>query len=140
MTERAFVDSNVLVYSDDVAAPGKRALAVELLSRQLEGGTGVVSTQVFAEYFSITTGKLKTPVALARQKIELLSLLDVVRPATDDILAAIDLHRLHGLSFWDALIVRAAQLGRCRVLYTEDLQHGRRFDGGVQVVNPFAAT
>ena len=55
----------------------------------------------------------------------------------DDVLAAIDLYRLHTLSLWDALVVRAAQQARCVRLYSEDLQHGRRF-GGVEVVNPFA--
>ncbi len=54
------------------------------------------------------------------------------------ILGAIDLHRLHRLSFWDALIVRAALQARCAVLYTEDLSHGQRIDG-VRIVNPYAA-
>jgi predicted nucleic acid-binding protein len=72
----------------------------------------------------------------ARRRIETLSHLDVVGLEVDDLLAAIDLHRLHELSIWDALIVRAALLSGCRTLYTEDLQHGRRFEG-LQVVNPF---
>lgn len=48
-----------------------------------------------------------------------------------------NLHRLHQLSIWDGLIVRAALASGCRVLYTEDLQHGRSFDG-LEVVDPFA--
>ena len=40
------------------------------------------------------------------------------------------------VSWWDALIVAAAQKCECKVLLTEDLQHGQEF-GGVQVVNPF---
>ncbi len=54
----------------------------------------------------------------------------------DDVLAAIDLHRLHQVSFWDAMIIRSAQQARCARIYSEDLQHGRRFDG-VEIVNPF---
>jgi predicted nucleic acid-binding protein len=57
----------------------------------------------------------------------------------DDVLAAIDLHRLHQLSFWDALIVRSAIKSGCRRIYTEDLQHGRRYDG-VEIVNPFSSS
>ena len=53
-----------------------------------------------------------------------------------DILAATDLHRLHKLSFWDALVVRAAQEAGCRVPYSEDLQHGWCLDG-LEVVNPY---
>ena len=54
----------------------------------------------------------------------------------EDVLDAIDLHRLHQVSFWDALIVRAAKEGGCSVLYSEDLQDGRTIDG-VRIVNPF---
>jgi len=53
-----------------------------------------------------------------------------------DILAAVDLHRLRAISFWDALIVRAAQESGCTVLYSEDLQHGLKIDG-LRVINPF---
>ena len=53
-----------------------------------------------------------------------------------DILAAIDLHRLHKLSFWDALVVRAAQQAGCTVLYSEDMQNARQVDG-LRIVNPF---
>ncbi|MBI4518672.1 MAG: hypothetical protein HY699_22990 [Deltaproteobacteria bacterium] len=55
-----------------------------------------------------------------------------------DILSAIDVSLLHQLSFWDALIVGAARKADCSVLYTEDLQHGRRFNG-LSIINPFGA-
>jgi predicted nucleic acid-binding protein len=61
---------------------------------------------------------------------------DVAVLEADDVLAAIDIHRAHGFSFWDALILRAASKTGCAVLLTEDLQDGRVFDG-VQVSNPF---
>lgn len=57
-------------------------------------------------------------------------------PGVPDVLAAIDLHRLHGTNFWDALIVRSAQQAGCKVLFTEDLQAAREIDG-LQIVNPF---
>jgi predicted nucleic acid-binding protein len=63
--------------------------------------------------------------------------LEVVSLVADDVLAAIDLHRLHSLSIWDALIVRAALISGCTILYSEDLQRGRRFEN-LEVVNPFA--
>lgn len=59
-------------------------------------------------------------------------------PSFDDIIAAIDLHRLHSISFWDALVVRAALSSGCVRILTEDMQHGRRFDG-CEIVNPFLA-
>lgn len=74
---------------------------------------------------------------LARRKIELFSRLDTVQIGVDLILKAIDLHRLNAISFWDALIVRAALDGGCSVLFSEDLHAGQRIEG-LRVVNPFA--
>ena len=68
--------------------------------------------------------------------MELLSKLEVVRLDPQDLLAAIDLQGLHGFSFWDALIIQAAMLARCSILYSEDLQAGFRL-GSLQIVNPF---
>jgi predicted nucleic acid-binding protein len=61
---------------------------------------------------------------------------DIVRIEPVDLLGAIDLHRLHGFSIWDALILRAALVSGCRTLYTEDLQHGFKIES-LEVVNPF---
>lgn len=136
MTARCFVDSNVLLYADDHNAGPKRDRARELIRELMVAGTGVLSLQVFQEYFAVATKKLGIPAAGARQRIELLSRLDVVILGVEDILMAIDLHRLHQFSIWDALIIRAALNAGCRVLYSEDLQDGRRIDG-LEIVNPF---
>lgn len=92
--------------------------------------------QVLQEFFVNATRKLGIDVALARQKIEIYSRFDVVEPSVADVLAAIDLHRLRVISYWDALIVHCAKQAGCRVLLTEDLQHGQVIDG-VRIVNPF---
>jgi predicted nucleic acid-binding protein len=68
--------------------------------------------------------------------VELLAEFDVVAPDVSDILAAIDLHRLQQISFWDALVVRAAGQAGCVVLFSEDMQDRRGVDG-VRIVNPF---
>lgn len=138
MSGRSFFDTNVLVYSDDADTPDKRERALEVLARCRLDGSGVLSTQVLQEYFVTATRKLGVEPAIARRKVELLARFDLVPLGLTDILGAVDLHRLHGLSFWDALIVRAAQQAACSVLYTEDLQHGRRFDG-LEIVDPFRA-
>lgn len=100
-------------------------------------GTGVVSTQVLQEYFVSTTRKLGVAPEIAARKVHLFARLGVVVIDVPDIEAAVDLHRLHRLSFWDALILRAAQRGGCDVLYTEDLQDGATL-AGVHIENPFA--
>ena len=136
MSARSFFDTNVLVYADDKAAPAKQRRALELIAEHRRAGTGVLSSQVLAEYFLTVTRKLRVDAKIVRRKVELLAEFDLVVPDLDDILAAIDLHRLHGFSFWDALVLRAAKESACSMLYSEDLQPGRVIDG-VQIVNPF---
>jgi len=138
MSARSFFDTNVLVYADDKAAPAKQRRALELVAEHRRAGTGVVSLQVLQEYFVTVTRKLQVDARIARRKVELLAEFDVVSPELADILAAIDLHRLHGLSFWDALVVRSAKQAGCSVLLTEDFQHGREMEG-FRIVNPFVS-
>jgi len=133
---KVFFDANILLYTDDPRYPERQRLAFELIRSNLTAKTGAVSIQVLQEYFVNATRKLKIDVLLARQKTEIFSRFQVIQPATDDIFAAIDLHRLHQISFWDAMIVRMALLSGARVLYTEDLQHRRRIDS-LEIVNPF---
>jgi predicted nucleic acid-binding protein len=136
MSARSFLDTNVLLYSDDRDAPGKRRRALDLLAGHRLARTGVVSLQVLQEYFAAATRKLGVEAEIARRKVELFANYHVVVLDVDDVLAAVDLYRLHQLAFWDALIVRAARQGGCSVLLSEDLQDGRSIDG-VTVVNPF---
>lgn len=133
----AFLDTNVILYADDAARPAKRRVAVELFADLAKRRAVVVSTQVLQEYFAAATRKLGVDAATARRRIELLARMQVVLPDVPDILAAIDLHRLHRIAFWDALIIRAAQAAGCDTLYSEDMQDGRSFDG-VRIRNPFA--
>lgn len=84
----------------------------------------------------MVTRKLGVDSAIARRKVELLAEFDVAAPEESDILAAIDLHRLHGFSFWDALILRSAKQSGCRVLFSEDFQDRGERDG-LRIVNPF---
>ncbi|MEE4301128.1 MAG: PIN domain-containing protein, partial [Pseudomonadales bacterium] len=125
------------LYAEDRASAEKRARAEALIAEHWRAGTLVISTQVLQEYFVAATRKLDVPVEVARRRVELLGALDVLPIRPEDILGAIDLHRLHGFSFWDALITTAAQISGCTVLFSEDLQHQRSI-GGVRILNPFA--
>ncbi len=136
MSARSFFDTNVLVYADDENEPVKQRLSRDLWAEHRRGGTGVVSLQVLQEYFVTVTRKLKVDASTAHRRVEILAEFDVAAPQVSDILAAIDLHRLHGFSFWDALILRAAKESGCRVLFSEDFQAGREIDG-IAIVNPF---
>lgn len=136
MSVRSFFDTNILIYADDKAEPEKQRRALTLLTEHRRAGTGVVSLQILQEYFVTVTRKLGLEAGLARRKVELLSEFDVMVPDIPDVLAAIDLHRLHQVSFWDALVLRSAQQAGCRVLLSENFQHHRDVDG-LRIVNPF---
>ncbi len=136
MKERTFFDTNVLVYADDLDGGAKREVARQLLRDALVSATGVVSTQVLQEFFVVATRKLGVDPEVARRKVALVAQMDLVLIRLDLILGAIDLHRLHPLSFWDALVVKSAAAAGCTRILTEDLNHGEVIDG-VQVVDPF---
>ena len=136
MSARSFFDTNLLVYADDKATPAKQRRALDLVAEHRRAATGVVSLQVLQEYFVTVTRKLRVDAAIARRKVELLAEFDVAAPEVSDILAAIDLHRLHAFSFWDALVLRSAKQSGCTVVLSEDMQHTRDIDG-FQIVNPF---
>ena len=135
MPERRFFDSNILVYAHDAAEPQKRKRARKLLSAHLGDQTAVFSTQVLQEYFVAAT-RIGVPAQLAQQHVATYAQANVVQVTTELILAAIDLHRLQRISFWDALIVRSARAGGCSEVLSEGLKHGQVFDG-VRIENPF---
>ena len=136
MSARSFFDTNILVYTDDKSAPAKQRRAKQLYAEHRRARTGVVSLQVLQEYFVTVTRKLRLDSAEARRKVELIAEFDVATAELADILAAIDLHRLHKISFWDALVLRMAKQAGCAVLFSEDMQSARAI-GGVQIINPF---
>lgn len=135
MPARSFLDTNVLVYADDKASPAKQRRALQLVAEHRRSRTGVVSLQVLQEYFVTVTKKLRVDASIARRKVELLAEFDVATPDVGDILGAIDLHRLHKFSFWDALALRTAKQAGCVIVLSEDMQE-REVDG-LQIVNPF---
>lgn len=135
-TGRVFLDTNILVYADDLDSPGKGAVARSILEACFKKRSGVLSTQVLQEFFAVSVARLGVAPEAARRKVELLSSLEVFPIGVENILGAIDLHRLHGYSFWASLILRAALESGCTVCYTEDMDHGRQI-GGLKIVNPF---
>ncbi len=140
MTDRMFLDTNVLVYAYDAHDLAKQKLAQGLLMDALENEIGVVSAQVLGEFFCVVTRRIPKPLTVdeAQEVIENLSLLDVVETDAPMVSRAIDLVKAHRIAYWDALIVAAAERARCTVIYSEDLNAGQDY-AGIRLVNPFAA-
>lgn len=141
MTDRRFLDTNVLVYAFDSHAPLKQRRAQDLLAEALETETGVISTQVLSEFYVVVTSRVK-PALSSRDAEEIIRqfagfhTLDIDRAL---VMRAIETQRHYAISYWDALILAAAERGRCSVLLSEDLNHGQTYHG-IRVVNPFLAS
>jgi predicted nucleic acid-binding protein len=138
MSDRLFVDTNVVVYLFDTDAPAKRQRAREIFETRGREGQLVLSTQVLQEFFVSVTRKLEHPLPVeeAEAAAKELATLDVVEVEVPMVLRAISLSRRHTLSLWDALIVEAARYRGCTRLLSEDMQDGRQF-GDLTIENPF---
>jgi predicted nucleic acid-binding protein len=136
---RFFLDTNIFVYTFDDTDPVHRAKARELVEMALTTGLGVVSHQVVQEFFNVATTKFLAPLSLADCQVyleQVLTPLWRISPTAALYLRALDIRRQSGYGFYDSLIVASALAAGCRVLYSEDLQTGRRF-GSLAVVDPF---
>jgi predicted nucleic acid-binding protein len=136
-SDKAFVDSNVLIYAHDVDAGRKRDVAKALLRDLWLERTGVLSTQVLHEFYVNVTRKIRTPVSKAEARAVVGTYIPwCLEPETGDVNEAFRIEDEAGISFWDALIVAAAaRSGATRVL-SEDLNPGQVI-AGVTVVDPF---
>jgi predicted nucleic acid-binding protein len=136
---RFFIDTNVFVYTFDETSPVERAKARELVELALTTGLGVVSHQVIQEFFSVATRKFDVPLSAADARAyleQVLAPLWRVSPTADLYVQALAIQETSGYGFYDSLIVASAIGAGCNVLYSQDLQHGRRF-GAPTVVDPF---
>ena len=138
MTARYFVDANVFVYARDARDARKQALAAKWIARLWTEDSGRTSMQVLSEYYSVVTRKLRLRVSSDKAWDDVQQLLGWRPHAVDEEILrhAREIEQRYGLSWWDSMIVAAAQLQDCDVLLTEDLQDGMRF-GPLTVRNPF---
>ena len=140
MTGPVFVDTNVFVYLHDDSKPEKKQRADDWIALLVNRRAGRLSFQVLQELYAVLTRTVKEtlPPATAQAIVR-----DLVawRPTPIDLSIlerAWALGQHYALSWWDSLIVAAAQRSRCKVVLTEDLQHGQVF-GPVRVIDPFAS-
>jgi predicted nucleic acid-binding protein len=139
MNAAVFVDTNVFVYARQSGEAVKQPIAREWLERLWKDQSGRTSAQVVSEYYVSLTRKIKPAVSADDAWDEVQTLLSWNPQPTDaDLLVrGRTIERRYRLSWWDSLIVAAAQAQNCALLLTEDLQD-RSLYGGVMVRNPFA--
>jgi predicted nucleic acid-binding protein len=133
-----FVDTNVLIYSEDGRAPEKQAQALAWLRVLWQRRAGRLSNQVLNEFYTNVTRKIKPPMQPGDARAEVRRYQRWQPWAIDHptVETAWSVESRFGFSYWDALIVASAQTLGCRYLLSEDMQHGQVVDS-VQILNPF---
>jgi len=140
MTGKVFVDSNILVYAHDIDSGPKHVRAKQCLAQLWDTGTGYLSTQVLQEFYVNVTRKIKKPLrpSEARAIVRDFSLWvrSFLTPAT--VVRASEISETWSISFWDGMILAAAEKDGVAELWSEDMSHGQAI-AGVRVRNPFLA-
>ncbi len=137
MPDRFFVDTNILLYAHDRSAGLKHERARQLIEHLWTSGEGVLSTQVLQELCINLRRKIARPLPVEeiRQIIQDYLSWEVVVNTPASILQALEIEVRYQTSFWDALVLQAAESSGASVLYSEDFAAGQKY-GAVQVVNP----
>lgn len=137
MSDRTFIDTNVLIYAHDKDANAKHQIAREVLQELWSEKTGVLSTQVLQEFYVNVTRKILSPLSkdLARFVVSSYAIW-CIDTTTAEISAAFRIEDESQIGFWDALIVSSAAKSRATRILSEDLNAGQRI-GGILIENPF---
>lgn len=137
MSDKTFIDTNVLIYAHDIDADAKHKIAKGVLQELWSERTGVLSAQVLQEFYVNVTRKIPSPLSkdLARLVVSSYAIWCLETTPTE-ILAAFRIEDESRIGFWDALIVSSAAKSGANRILSEDLNAGQRI-AGILVVNPF---
>jgi predicted nucleic acid-binding protein len=135
---KAFLDTNILVYANDSGNARKQEIALDCVYTHIREGTGVVSTQVMQEYAVNGIQKLKQAIPVVMHQLHLIETLQVVIIQPHLVRRGVEIQGMYGLSYWDSLIIAAAESAGCDCLLSEDFNVGQ-FYCGIPTQNPFDA-
>jgi predicted nucleic acid-binding protein len=139
MSGKAFLDTNILVYTFDGHDLAKREMARTMVGSALRHGTAIISFQVVQEFLNVATRKFATPLTEADSALYLKQVLNPlceVHSGIDLYEDALDIQERWKYGFYDSLILAASLAGECDRLFTEDLQHGQKIRD-ITIINPF---
>lgn len=133
---KIFIDTNLFVYSIDKQELEKQEKARMILKKIIDSHHPVISTQVIEEFYVAATTKLKADQLIAKNIIHNFRNMEVVNNDLELIEQAIDISVISQLSFWDSLIIAAAEKANCEYVFSENMNTGQTYRG-VMVVDPF---
>lgn len=135
---RDFLDTNILVYLYDRRDLAKQSRAFDVTSQAIASGSGVISAQVLGEFFNTVTRRIPNPIGVevAEDAISLFATMPVVEVDLALVRRAVTTCARYQISYWDALIIAAAERSGCDRIISEDLNPGQLYHG-IAVVSPF---
>jgi len=132
------IDTNILVYTQDSRDPVKQRISTDLFMLASKLSNAKVGLQVLGELYTVLTRKLKQDPSTARQVVESVStLFEPFGYSEDNVFAALNLAESGAASYWDGLVLSAAESAGCSILISEDLQNEFSY-GGLKVISPFS--
>jgi len=143
MSENVFIDTNIFIYAltetERMEEKVKRAIAIDLFERIIDKNGVIVSTQVINEFYTNMLKKFSVSDEKVLQIVkDSISSIAQIKPVSfETCIKAYSVRNTYSLSFWDSMIVAAALENDCRILYSEDLQHGLVIDKQLAIDNPF---
>ena len=130
---KAFLDTNILLYL--LSEDARKADQAEQIVR----AGGRISVQVLNEFANVARRKLAMPWSEVSELLDLIRFLCITDPLTVETHArGLIVAEEYRLSLYDSMIVAAALIGECKILYSEDMQHGLRVDRQLHIHNPFS--
>jgi predicted nucleic acid-binding protein len=140
MNARIFVDTNILVYSRDKSEEAKQAIALQWLAILWQQRSGRISFQTLNEFYVTVTQRLKPGLSRPEAQADIRNLL-LWNPIPVDSTVMENawlIQERHRFSWWDSLILSAAQIQDCTIILSEDMQHEQQI-GNMTIINPFLA-
>lgn len=134
--DKIFIDTNILVYSQNNKEKEKQLICRRVMSSLVEEHLLVISTQVMQEYYNVATLKMGLEKLFVKRTVEMFDVYEVITLQPSIIFKAMDIHILHQLSFWDSLIISAAKSANCSMVLTEDMNDGQIIEG-IKIQSPF---
>ncbi len=134
--KKTFLDSNIVIYANDAKDLEKQNKAIQVVKDLIKGGSGVISTQVLQEYTNVALKKLKQDQSVVLRQLVLLESMEIQTITPEIVRRAVELRSVYKISFWDSMIIGAAEKAKCATILSEDLNPGQYYSG-IAVVNPF---
>jgi len=134
---KIFIDTNLFIYTIDRKDIEKQKVARKFIKKVVDTHIPVISTQVIQEFYVVATAKLKADSVIVKNIVHNFHNMELVQIDLELIEQAIDISILSKISFWDSLIIAAAEKSNCEYVVSEDLNAGQLYRG-IKLVNPFA--